>query len=261
MQCTACRELIHAYVDGELDTPARDRVAEHINGCADCHGASSRITTLRGTLKAGATRYPAPDRLRWRVQQAVHAVGSQRERRRNVIWSWFNGGVSLAAAASLAYSVVLYQAMPSDMQRLTEEVVTNHTRAVTVNRLADVVSSDQHTVKPWFADKLDFSPPVLNEVKPGFTLTGGRLEFIAERRVAALAYRRRGHVINLYIWPDKSNREPPAAMASVIASVRGYQHVQWARAGMRFWAVSDLNAQELNEFQQGFLAQSNATNG
>ena len=257
MHCTACRELIHAYVDGELDAPKRDEVAEHIHACAACHGISSRFTTLRATIKAGATRYPAPDRLRWRVQQMVHAVGGRSERRRNVIWSWLNAGVTFAAAASLAYSVVLYQAMPSDMQRLTEEVVTNHTRAVTVNHLADVASSDQHTVKPWFADKLDFAPPVLNEVTPGFTLIGGRLEFIAERRVAALAYRARGHIINLYIWPDKSTREPPAGMTSV----RGYQHIQWARSGMHFWAVSDLNARDLSEFQQGFVAQSSAAPG
>ena len=105
-------------------------------------------------------------------------------------------------------------------------------------------------MKPWFADKLDFAPPVVDVVPPGFTLTGGRLEFVGERRVAALAYRRRGHVINLYVWPDKSAREPPAA----ISSSRGYQQVRWLRGGMCFWAISDLNAQELSEFHRGFIS-------
>jgi len=110
--------------------------------------------------------------------------------------------------------------------------------------LTDVPSSDKHTVKPWFAGKLDFSPPVVELKDHDFPLIGGRLDYAGNRPVAALAYRRGGHVINLFVSPSTSN----ADVAETFASRQGYNVLFWTRAGMSFWAVSDLNATELRQF-------------
>ena len=125
-----------------------------------------------------------------------------------------------------------------------------------MDHLADVASSDQHTVKPWFGGKLDYSPPVIDLSAQGFVLTGGRLDYIGDRRVAALAYRRREHVINLYVWPDSAGGNT----SSEASSQRGYQQLRWIQAGMRYWAVSELNAQELDQFRQKLVAGVEAGN-
>src|SRR5579871_939360 len=108
------------------------------------------------------------------------------------------------------------------------------------NHLTDVPSTDQHTVKPWFNGKLDFSPQV-KEVE-GFVLTGGRLDYLNGRQVAAVVYRRRQHIINLFIWPAPGERSEQSSAS------QGYNTITWTRGGMSYAAVSDLNAKELAEF-------------
>ncbi len=112
--------------------------------------------------------------------------------------------------------------------------------------LVDVVTSDQHTVKPWFNGKLDFSPLVKDLTSQGFGLTGGRLDYLGQAPAAALVYRRRQHVINLFTWPAASSDRSSSGMET--QSLRGYNLMHWTDAGMTFWAVSDLNAGELGEF-------------
>ena len=250
MQCTECRRVIHAFVDGELDQQTQDQLRAHLVICRACQSNRERIDALRAAIKAGAPRYKAPDWLERRVRQAIRTASSQRDRRRNAIWSWANLAASFACAAALAYGVVLHQSVPSDTQRLSEEIAANHTRSLLVDHLADVASSDQHTVKPWFAGKLDYSPPVVDLTRQGFALTGGRLDYVANQRVAVLAYRRREHVINLYVWPEKSAVDLPSELSSTL----GYQQLRWTSAGMRYWAVSELGTQELDEFRQRLVA-------
>jgi len=126
---------------------------------------------------------------------------------------------------------------------IANEVVVGHVRALMGDHLFDVRSTDQHTVKPWFLGKLDFSPPVKDTASIGFPLIGGRLDYIAGHPVAALVYQRRQHTINLFVWPDTQTAAAPAA-----ESLRGFQVQHWVRDQMSFWAVSDLNAAELAEF-------------
>src|SRR5262249_46458652 len=138
---------------------------------------------------------------------------------------------------------------------LTQELVANHVRSQMLpTHRFDVASSDPHTVKPWFAGKLDFSPPVKDLVDQGFPLVGGRLEYLHDRPVAALVYQRRQHSINLFIWPSTSVPETPMK----VVSRQGYHLLHWTQSGMTHWAVSDLNAHELQEFAHLIEQQNSA---
>ena len=141
--------------------------------------------------------------------------------------------------------VSLLRQIPAVDELLGREAVSNHVRSLMADHIADVPTSDQHTVKPWFNGKLDFSPPVIDLDEQGFSLVGGRLDYLDSRVVAALVYKRRQHVINLFVWPtDESDR------AGQTATYQGYNVVHWRQDNMSYWAVSDLNANELREFAQ-----------
>jgi anti-sigma factor RsiW len=159
-------------------------------------------------------------------------------------WGWWKIGIGAAFAVLVASNIALYRALPSQEEQLGEAVIASHVRSLMNNRTTDVLSSDQHTVKPWFSGKIDFSPPVVDLSAQGFPLIGGRLDYIRNRPVAALVYARRKHMIDLYVWPI-ADKEAASAQSN---SHQGYNLVHWQRAGMAFWAVSDLGTSELSEF-------------
>ena len=152
----------------------------------------------------------------------------------------------MAAAALVLLTLVPFMRGPSTEEILTREVVSSHVRSLMANHLADIPSSDQHTVKPWFSGKLDFSPPVQDLANQGFPLVGGRLDYLNNQPVAALVYQRDKHLINLFIWP--SDKGAPAEVARVTR--QGYNLIHWSGSGMNFWAVSDLEERQLQEFVQ-----------
>lgn len=213
-----------AMSDDELGMLVRRHAARH----APPEGLAERIARA---VRAEAVAAPAsvqPGRPGW----------SQRG-----IWqglAWF--GTGAATAWGLALVLLATPVPPSDV--LAEGVTANHVRSLMASHLADVASSDQHTVKPWFAGKLDFSPPVVDLAAEGFPLTGGRLDYLDGRTVAALVYRSGPHVINLFVWPASE----AGAQAPVLSTRQGYQLVRWSQGGMQAWAVSDLNAAELQTF-------------
>src|SRR6185436_4502707 len=150
--------------------------------------------------------------------------------------SWLKIAAPLATAALVVLMLAPYFVGPSSDQLLTREVVASHIRSLMVNHLADVPSTDEHTVKPWFNGKLDFSPPVDDLAKQGFPLIGGRLDYLDNRPVAALVYQRDKHVINVFIWPSNKTRQTGES----IKAQQGYNVIRWSRSGMNFWVVSDL---------------------
>jgi len=187
-------------------------------------------------------RYAAPAGLRERVQAAVRAAPARRQP------SWrpspWQAGIAAAAVVVLAVSGWLVSQRRGADSELAA-VFDAHLRSLAPGHLADVASTDQHTVKPWFAGKLTFSPPVVDHAAEGFPLVGGRVDVVDGRDVAALVYSRRNHLINVFIRPlDRGERSAGRA-----GEQRGYHLAGWVRGGMRFWAVSDLNQQELAQFR------------
>ncbi|MGE5616474.1 MAG: anti-sigma factor family protein [Bacillota bacterium] len=150
-----------------------------------------------------------------------------------------------AFAVLSAINVALIAAIPSKEDRVTDEVVTSHVRALMTSRPIDVVSSDQHTVKPWYAGKLDFSPPVTDFAAQGFALAGGRVDYVNGRAVAALVYRDREHLIDLFVWPASQGEEAVTAIER-----RGFNVVHWSSGGMAYWAASDAEAASLERLRQ-----------
>ena len=152
----------------------------------------------------------------------------------------------MLAAVIIIWSIASFASRPSQEDVLAQEVVASHVRSLMANHLTDVPSSDQHTVKPWFDGKLDYSPAVKDLSPQGFSLHGGRLDYIGNRPVAALVYQRRQHSINLFVWPA-TQAPAPNGKAS---ERQGYNVIRWSNAGMTYWAVSDLNLAELQQFVQ-----------
>jgi anti-sigma factor RsiW len=240
--------LVQAELDGELDAAEAASLAVHRAECPVCQAAAVDIALARQAMHADLYE-PMPADARERVitrlglarPQTVVRPASGGRSWWNV-WSAGAGfGLGAACAAALAFLVLV----PSE-HGLTEQIVAGHIRALQPGHLEDVQSSDRHTVKPWFDGRIDFAPPVKDFAADRFPLTGGRLDYLAGRAVAALVYRRDKHIINLFVWPasDTETKAPEAAQR------QGYNLVHWTRNGMHFCAVSDVESSQLREFAQ-----------
>ncbi len=234
-----------AYVDNELDSPTAIRFSLHLEGCAACSDTYHKMLALRAAINTHANVYPAPSHLRYRIQTALPRR-QVREKISRLPWGWINFGATVTCSLALAFTISLYMAVPSEEYLAEQEIIGSHARSLMVNHLSDVVSTDQHTVKPWFSDKLDYSPTVYDFASEGYTLIGGRLDYLNQRPVAAMAYQHRKHLINLFVWPDKSNSNT----SQFDASRQGFQMIHWTQAGMRYWLISDVNAEDLDQFKR-----------
>ena len=191
-----------------------------------------------------ATYYRAPEALRDRVSAKMKDMA--RAERGPMFGRWFLLAASFAAVSVVSWNLALMTASARD-DAIENEVLTAHVRSLMVpGRLADVESTDQHTVKPWFAGKIDFAPPVRDLAADGYPLTGGRLDYIDGHPVAALTYKVRLHPVNVFVWPDAAAPDSAPKMATM----KGYSIVHWTRTGMRYWAVSDAGAQEISRFAE-----------
>src|SRR3954451_8430068 len=239
MHCADAKQAIEQYHDGELEATRGDAVRVHLAMCPACAKVAEQLSRLRSAVREDATYFTAPDALRRRV--AVHASRSPIAalKRRIELPLWGFAGAA-AAAMALAVSVTVAVALPQSMDTLSREVVSNHVRSLMVDHLSDVATSDQHTVKPWFAGKLDFSPPVQDLSAEGYSLLGGRLDYLDGKTVAALVYQRHQHRINVFVWPAAT-----ASTTERSSTINGYNMITWNQDGLCLWAVSDLNAKEL----------------
>jgi anti-sigma factor RsiW len=239
--CDSARLLLHGLIDGELDAAHAIDCEAHLAVCPACASAFAEMQALRRRIGETDLDHDAPPELRLRIERALAAAGARRPflARLRPSWpSWSLGG----AAAALAASVAILLMVPRGPD-LSAEVVASHVRSLQAAHLVDVATSDQHQVKPWFAGRVDFSPPVIDTSAAGFTLVGGRLDYVGGRAVAAIVYRRRLHVINLFVWPGDGTGGAGSETRG------GYNIRRWHGNGMTHAAVSDLNPAELGQFE------------
>ena len=250
MNCQQAKPLIDPYADGELEAAAILELERHIQSCPECALAWRNLQNLKKALRQDALYFTAPAELRRRIKSELPSPADAAAPWRAWNWNWLTATLSGAVAACLALLLAVTMTRPSSEQSLPQEIVSSHIRSLMANHVMDVVSTDQHTVKPWFNGKLDFSPPVKDLAAQGFPLVGGRLDYVGGRGVAALVFQRNKHLINLFVWPAKEKDSNPAAFAPR----QGYHLIHWSEAGMDFWAVSDLNKTELMEFVRDYAA-------
>jgi anti-sigma factor RsiW len=241
MNCHDAQSVLHGYLDRELDPSLSQQCEQHLEECPACGKALAEHRTIQAEMKADFLYFKAPEGLRDRLRASL----KKQYRAKPLRFPWR----SVAAAACVVFCVGLgavlarFLLVSSVQDRLTQEVASAHIRSLQAKHIVDVPSSDRHEVKPWYNGKLDFSPPTPDLEKEGFPLVGGRLDYLDGRPVAALVYRRREHLINLFVWP--SARPESADVQS--ETRQGYHLFHWANAGMTYWIVSDLNPTELNE--------------
>lgn len=226
MTCESAHPLIEAYLDGELDLTVSLEVEQHIAGCAACARRRDNLRSLSVALKDPALYYRAPASLR-RTQP-----------KRSMFPRWVP---AFALVFLLTFGFMgIWMARSQQDAVMAQEVSAAHVRSLQAAHLFDVASTDQHTVKPWFAGKLDYSPTVVDLADKGFPLAGGRLDYVGGRAVAALIYRKDKHVINVFTWPGSGSTGRVTS--------NGLHMIHWSSGGMTYWAISDLNERELQEF-------------
>jgi anti-sigma factor RsiW len=247
MNCEEASVLLHALIDRELDAGHAREVEAHVASCPQCNAQMRVYRMMHETLSAPSLRHDAPASLRSRIDRIVPRPAPAAAASRRSVLKGFAWGSALSAAA--AASVVMLVVRREEEQRILGDVVSAHLRSLQADHLTDVLSSDQHTVKPWFNGKLDVAPPVIDLTAQGFTLLGGRLDYVNGRPVPAIVYRRRVHVINLFVTPASAGER-----GNAVEKVQGYNVRRWTWSDLDFWAVSDINGEELQEFQEKFEA-------
>ena len=244
MDCDEAEILLHALIDGELDAGHARDIETHVSGCPRCAASLAAYRQMSQAIAQADLRYTAPPSLRRRIEASLPQPRPAPSRR-NVLKGFATGSAVSALAATGLVAIVLRN---DDQQRIMSEVVSAHLRSLQAGHLTDVISTDQHTVKPWFNGKLDVSPPVIDLTAQGFTLVGGRLDYVDARAIGAVIYKRRQHIINLFVAQTANTENRPAKMETL----QGFNVRRWSQQGMNFWAVSDIGADELNEFGAKF---------
>jgi anti-sigma factor RsiW len=237
---------MNGYIDGELELTGSLEIERHMQDCQVCTSAYQSHRALRSAIGDGSLYYGAPANLQKRVTAAVRKANTGRPRRAVLPWRWAVAGAALTMIAIVSWGVVSILERPSADDLLAQDIVSGHVRSLMANHLTDVPSSDQHTVKPWFGGKLDFSPSVIDLTESGFSLIGGRLDYIGNRPAAALVYQHRQHLINLFVWLSTDTSDS----GNKALTLQGYNLVRWKKSGLVYWAVSDLNNDELQKFAQ-----------
>jgi len=248
MSCEKAESLLHGYLDGELDAVGAAEFQRHVQGCSDCTRELDAQRSLRSHLREADLYAPAPPSLRRMIHERVAPLpsGGAASAPRPGRWRWLAAAAVVTLLATVPW-LALRETRPGAAEDpLAAAALDAHLRSLQVGHLTDVVSTDAHTVKPWFDGKLSYSPPVVDLAAEGFPLIGGRLDVVDGRTVAALVYGRRKHVLSVFVWPSDGTPEAvPRAAAR-----RGYGWIEWTHAGMRYWVVSDVAPAEREEFSR-----------
>jgi mycothiol system anti-sigma-R factor len=273
VNCEEIKNLMDAYLDGELDPVTSQKVEQHLRECQKCEQAYEVETAMAHAISQAAPYYKAPLELRERIQaslrETIGVTSSQRateedslavrrpEAARRAVffdmpWNWLALAAAIVLGAIISSTLLPRLQQPGSDQFLATQLIANHVRSLMADHLTDVVSSDQHTVKPWLDLKLDFAAPVMDLSGQGFPLIGGRLDYLDNHSAAALVYQRRKHFINLFIWPIT----PADSKAQTTMAREGYHLVHWTDGDFTYWAVSDVNADDLKTFKQQFEQQT-----
>lgn len=243
MNCDQSQQLIHAYLDQELDAANAVAVEQHLQTCKSCQHDYAELIKVGERLRGNLPYHSAPEELRSAILAGLdseHTPPVQSKTAR------YNPGLALAFAFSVIIASVglLFYRDHRRETMLIEEVLAGHVRALNTHRLTELSSADTQKLKPWFTSKLNYSPKVYNLAAQGFALLGGRLDYLQQRHVASMAYRYKDHIIDLYTWPSPD----VADEAQELHSKNGYKLVYWCQDYMNYWVVSDLDSDEIQKF-------------
>jgi anti-sigma factor RsiW len=244
MSCNRSTTILHGYFDNELDVLGAADFERHLEQCSNCVSALETLESMRSSLNVAQLYEKAPAELRKKILARIGSPRSATVFPNRNVWQW----LAVAAALVMVTYTGLRVGSPHRADNyetvLAAEIIDAHLRSLQPGHLIDVVSTDQHTVKPWFDGKLDFSPPVQDFADQGFPLQGGRVDVVHGRSVAALVYGRRKHFINVFIWPTNEKDAAPRS-----GSQQGYQWTEWRKDGMEFCAVSDAAPSALEQLR------------
>lgn len=243
--------LLPGYLDQELSLSEALEFERHLASCEECRRVYAQQRQVSAQIREADLRVDAPAELEQRIRAALPLRPSFGQRlRESLDWrsskgslNWVPLGAMAVSLAALTLSAGLYFSVPSSETRLSQELVSNHIRSLQFDHLSDVISTDRHTVKPWFDGKIDFAPPVIDLAQQGYPLVGGRLDYLNGRPVAVMVYKYKLHPINLYVWPGDDAGTTPH-----IDTRQGYHLAHWSAAGMNYWAITDAGDKELNGF-------------
>jgi mycothiol system anti-sigma-R factor len=247
MACEQARTVVHAYLDNELDALRAAEFEHHLEQCHDCVTALEEQESLHTALQSAQLNEKSPAELRQRVLAKIQPALPTVIPSRHIPWRWLAAAAVLLLLVSASWRAYFAPRPDNYATLVASQVVDAHLRSLQPGHLTDVVSTDQHTVKPWFDGKVDFSPPVRDFANDGFPLQGGRLDVAHGRTIAALVYGRRKHLISVFVWPA---RDEDASLNN--GSQQGFNWIAWHTAGMQFCAVSDVSPADLEQLQHLF---------
>jgi anti-sigma factor RsiW len=247
MSCNRATTVLHGYFDSELDALGAAEFEHHLEQCFDCISALDALESLRSSMIIARLYEKAPALFRKKVFARLSSVGPVAIFPARTPWRWLAVAAAFLVVAYAGWRVIPVHRGGSYETVLAAEIVDAHLRSLQPGHLTDVISTDQHTVKPWFDGKLDFSPPVQDFADQGFPLQGGRIDVVHGRSVAALVYARRKHSVNVFVWPTDEKDAAPRS-----GSQQGYQWIDWRERGMEFCAVSDAAPSALEQLQRLF---------
>jgi anti-sigma factor RsiW len=248
VSCERTDTILHGYFDNELDALGAAEFERHLKECSECTAGLDSLKLLHSSMNRAQLYERTPAALRRKVRADVRSAdpisNASRSASARSSWSWLAVAAGLILCALAGWRLASIHQGANSEELLTAEIVDAHLRSLQPGHLADVISTDQHTVKPWFDGKLNFAPPVRDFAGQGFPLLGGRLDVVHGRTIAALVYGRRKHLISVFIWPTTDQDTTPRA-----GSNQGYQWINWGKGGMEFYAVSDTASSDLEQLR------------